>query len=180
MKNGIDIKVACPICERAHRVTTDKLVFIEKCTECTNGILEMEYIVAIDKKRNAAYTEDILTGFESQKHLQFLLGGHGVIPPAQDEIDANDDCMRGIHHDGNMWIAFDNSEGEFLRVERFAKKWQAIEWLGQSVLERGIEKAQEQEALARRRARSELIDKLIIPFTLICLLLCGFVWELVK
>lgn len=172
MENEIDIKVVCPNCERVHHITNDNLVFLEKCT---HEICERDYIVVIDHERNAAYTELMLIDFESKKHLQFLLEDHGVIPPTQDEIDADDDQMCGIHHDGNMWVAFDRPEGEFLRVERFRKVRQAIEWLGQFVMERGIEKAQEEEALARRRARPELIDKLLLTSAILGLLMCGLV-----
>ena len=43
-------------------------------------------------------------------------------------------------------------------------------------LESGIEKAEEEEALARRRARLELIDKLLLSSSLFGLLICGLVF----
>lgn len=175
----VNVPVTCPNCESVNNANVrkygDVVASIEKCHDHL-GICGLEYIVAISEDCAIAYADMVLTGIESQKHLKILLGKRGVITPSLDQIAADEEKMIGLHYDGRMWVAFDNSEGEFLRVERFKKEFQAIEWLGKSVIQRGGEKARKEEALARRLARSEMIDKLLLSSSIFGLLICGLVF----
>lgn len=73
--------------------------------------------------------EEILTDDESRMHMQLLLENRGACPATKEQIAAEEMCARGLHYDGRMWVAFDNSGEDFLRVRRFKKKSQAIDWL---------------------------------------------------